>query len=173
MYEIWLLSVWDMHCMRYDASPPRTPTPHLHLPPRTPTPHLRHTHTSPTYTSPLPNPPLLHCIRENNFPVVGPLSYQTFNLNYGSLTFVSVMCMHETLRPLRCNTPTAGEAMRGSFDGGCIAALLSLTLNSWKFFPCYKHSNFLDFQPIPREFRYSVLASLEPRLLHSQPKSTN
>ena len=21
MYEIWLLSVWDMHCMRYDASP--------------------------------------------------------------------------------------------------------------------------------------------------------
>ena len=110
--------------------PPRTPTPHLHLPPRTPTPHLRHTHTSPTYTSPLPNPPLLHCIRENNFPVVGPLSYQTFNLNYGSLTFVSVMCLHETLRPLRCNTPTAGEAMRGSFDGGCIAALLSLTLNS-------------------------------------------
>ena len=105
-----------------------------------------------------------------SFPLVSvsPLSYQTFNLNYGSLTFVSVMCMHETLRPLRCNTPTAGEAMRGSFDGGCIAALLSLTLNSWKFFPCYKHSNFLDFQPIPREFRYSVLASLEPRLLHSQ-----
>ena len=25
MYEIWLLSVWDMHCMRYDASPLKLP----------------------------------------------------------------------------------------------------------------------------------------------------
>ena len=25
MYEIWLLSVWDMNCMRYDATPSHGP----------------------------------------------------------------------------------------------------------------------------------------------------
>ena len=47
------------------------------------------------------------------------------------------------------------------------------SLNSWKFRPCSKHSKFSDFQSIPRELRYSVLASLEPRLLHSQSIAAN
>ena len=80
------------------------------------------------------------------------------------------------LRQANSRGSDAWEFWRGLYGGAS-------DLNSWKFCPCSRHSKFLDFQSIPREFRYaftrfarksySVLASLEPRLLHSQKFKRN
>ena len=44
---------------------------------------------------------------------------------YFGRSVMARIVVHETLRALRCVKPTVEEAMHGSFDGVCMAALLT------------------------------------------------